>query len=168
MKKHQCYKKSLAQTHAVLYNISTRQWKIKFGSPRKNVAWQHGKLMSRTLDELLTPLTPSSLLWRTGECSLLRISRSNQQKLSAPKFDFDTWHATTLGWKRRSSSIFRVTKSHPLYLIYKQLQAVRHHIPWSKRFRYTGERHVIDVSLLHASTVPCWWLKEADILTCLL
>jgi hypothetical protein len=55
-----------------------------------------------------------------------------------------------------------------MYLIYEQLHAVRLDIPWSKRFQYTAEWHVIDVSLLRASFVPCWWLKEAHILTNLL
>ena len=53
------------------------------------------------------------------------------------------------------------------FMIYEDLQPLPSLVPWSKRFQRTGTWKAIDMKVLLVGTVPCWWLKESQILTCL-
>ena len=160
-KKHQDYKTMLSQTQACLYKQGTG--KISLYILGRMLLQNTTELEEEPWsDGMIPPIHSEEEVSETFPGFNARVSRGYRLRSITLTPD------TPVLWANFSGIVqFFALEKNIIFMIYEELEPLESTVPWSKRFQCTGRWNAINVTSLASSNVPCWWLKESQILTCL-
>ena len=149
-KKCQDYKTRLAQTQACLYKQGGG--KISLSILGRMLMQNACELEERPWkNSMIPPIYNEEEVNQTFLGFIAKVSRGYRLGSLILKPD------TPLLWAKLGGIVqFFALENNTIYMIYEELEPLESKIPWSKRFRCTGQWNASNVKSLDSSTVPCW------------